>query len=301
MNRNTRLLAIASLVSPLILLATFQARATAPGPLVSEVGNVHNLSSVGYQPGTKTLINNTNPYRAAGDISATTNLAGKQICIFCHTPHNANVEDAAPLWNRAFSSQSFSRYSSGTLQIRVKPTTSALAQYDSSSQPDGASKLCLSCHDGVSYLGDVRWGGPITMVGSNVITGLGSFSPSTNKMKFGHHPVSFVYNGTIQQQISSGRFSAGASGGFVLPSASSPVKLDKRSKMQCTTCHDPHQNISHDDRCYSGASEVTCDAINTRKISPFWVLHNGSNTASQDHDDVCTSCHKMISGSSPFP
>ena len=310
MNRFRNFFVAFSAVSGLILAPVFQAEAVAPGPKVSEDKNKHNLSSAmfwngavpqpvpAYSANTPYSARDTNiKYKATYDVAG--NRGGLQICIFCHTPHNANVVNQSPLWNRKFSEQTFSRYSSATLQIRVNAAARTPAQYEAGAQPDGSSKLCLSCHDGVSNLGDVIRGGPITMdvSGGNKITTRASFNPTTNKMKFGHHPVSFVYNGVVQQAISSGRAAAGYGGGygFVLPGTGSEVKLDKNKKMQCTTCHNPHQNMSHDDKCYNadGTAIVDCPADGlSRKVAPFWVKSIGADVIA-DHDWVCNNCHNL--------
>lgn len=60
-----------------------------------------------------------------------------QVCEFCHTPHHASTNLQAPLWNRAETTQTFTLYGSSTLNVTV-------------SQPRAASRLCLSCHDGVN-------------------------------------------------------------------------------------------------------------------------------------------------------
>ena len=70
--------------------------------------------------------------RAAGE---------NQICIFCHTPHNATP--VQPLWNRALPVSSYKVYASNSLKAQP-------------GQPTGASKLCLSCHDGTIALGSVN-------------------------------------------------------------------------------------------------------------------------------------------------
>src|SRR5690606_21340263 len=60
----------------------------------------------------------------------------QRICIFCHTPHNADTTVVdAPLWNHAVTNKTFQLYNS--------PTFDAVP-----GQPQGASRLCLSCHDG---------------------------------------------------------------------------------------------------------------------------------------------------------
>lgn len=58
-----------------------------------------------------------------------------EVCVYCHTPHGANTNVPAPLWNRSFPSTTYSLYSSNTLTQSI-------------SQPGAASLVCLSCHDG---------------------------------------------------------------------------------------------------------------------------------------------------------
>lgn len=265
----------------ILLSLVYQAGAAAPGPKLSESFpphtkgvNKHNLS-----------YNNNSPlvkYRAFNSDNRST-----QVCIFCHTPHSANVEGQAPLWNRKFSTETFQRYSSDTLQIR----SISAANYG---EPNGSSRLCLSCHDGVSRLGNLYTGTEIVMVGgavTGVIEGFASFKPDTNKMKTGHHPVSFVYNDSVLASIKAYLPKID----YTLPTVAE-VKLDKQSRMQCTTCHDPHQNQSNDAECYpqSGSGNVSCDATNNRKISPFWVYGvPGTSTAGADQQAVCLACHPI--------
>lgn len=56
-----------------------------------------------------------------------------EICVYCHTPHNATVE--VPLWNRELSTVTYTTYSSGSMTTQP-------------GQPSHYSLLCLSCHDG---------------------------------------------------------------------------------------------------------------------------------------------------------
>ncbi len=256
-------------------------RVEGAGPKVSEKGNKHNLSSYAWSSGILAQ-DNINPYRADPGSEA-----GKQICIFCHTPHNANVAGGAPLWNRSFSAVTFSRFSTGTVKIR----SITQAQYGQGAQPDGSSKLCLSCHDG-SDLNKVlnSANGSITMLKNN-IAGRSLFD--TNKMKIGHHPISFVYNNSVLTAI------GGSS--YKLPSgtSASEVKLDKNAKMQCTTCHNAHQNQSDDNACYDNSNTIirTCGTaftnMSSRKVVPFWV-HQGAAAAAA-YQAVCNECHKPLS------
>lgn len=241
----------------------------AAGPRISDMGaegdNKHNLSSL--------------HSRTAGYKAAPQDPRGRQICIFCHTPHNASPQSS--LWNRSDSTATFGHFTSPTLVI----SRTSAANYG---EPTGSSRLCLSCHDGVTAggipLGNVLTGsGDIPMSGSDKISGDALFTAS--KIRTGHHPVSFVYDATVLGAIQSDPFKSGQS--YKLPQVTSPVKLDKLSRMQCTACHDPHQNQSTEE-VYPSTS---------RKIAPFWVYGAGGN-ATDDHDFVCKECHDFTT---PFP
>lgn len=60
-----------------------------------------------------------------------------QVCVYCHTPHGANSTIAAPLWNRAIPTTTYTTYN--------LLGTGASQTY---TQPGGSSLVCLSCHDG---------------------------------------------------------------------------------------------------------------------------------------------------------
>lgn len=262
-----------------IVMLAFVSGVSARGPMVSALGNKHNLSA-----------QNTGVLYHAVD-NAATNPGGQQICIFCHTPHNSQPQ--GPLWNRRDTTQVFARYTSSTLQIKNIAASQYAAAGVAGGQPNGSSRLCLSCHDGVTGFGDVVRSGQLGQIqmegGDNIpIDNVASFHPSTNKMKVGHHPVSFVYATSFDYKTQTGTM-IGLSGSFTLPTSLSmggKVKLqdskrDGRGWMQCTTCHDPHQNMGNDETKYPPGY--------TRKITPFWVY--SGTTAVTSHDTVCTSCH----------
>jgi len=81
------------------------------------------------------------PLSFAGSIVGTVHdLSGRgwgtnEICIFCHTPHNAKTPQLAPLWNHASTTATYVLYGSPTMDQTPE-------------QPGNASKSCLSCHDG---------------------------------------------------------------------------------------------------------------------------------------------------------
>lgn len=83
-------------------------------PKVSESGNKHNLSSTNNGVGITYKASNSSDPR------------GNQICIFCHTPHNASPQTV--LWNRVDPQGGpFGHYSSSSLQIQIDPSANRLA------------------------------------------------------------------------------------------------------------------------------------------------------------------------------
>lgn len=145
-------------------------------------------------------------------------------CHNCHVPHKAakaddpNASWGVPLWSTAQTSDglpNFTLYSS--------PSFDALAT--GIVQPDGASKLCLGCHDG-SYIAFSF------MPGSKAIFGPNDLATS--------HPISFVYDTDLaaRHPLKSLRDPSLATSG--LGSTIAKDLLDSHNKMQCTSCHDIH-------------------------------------------------------------
>jgi predicted CXXCH cytochrome family protein len=63
----------------------------------------------------------------------------EEICVFCHTPHGADITAVVPLWNRVLAAPT-------TYQTYSSLGTSSL---DGATAPVGSVSLaCLSCHDG---------------------------------------------------------------------------------------------------------------------------------------------------------
>ena len=140
-----------------------------------------------------------------------------RICIFCHAPHNATPD--TPLWNRRNPGATYVPYTSSTTQ-------------SSPGQPTGASLMCLSCHDGTIALGEVlNRAKTITMAGGETTIPSGPGRLGTDLSD--DHPISFAYSAAL----------ASARGELVQPSAlTGPVKLDSSGQLQCTACHDAHDD-----------------------------------------------------------
>jgi len=145
-----------------------------------------------------------------------------EICIVCHTPHNANTTVLnAPLWNHSLSAvASYTMYTSATLN-------------STAGQPDGSSKLCLSCHDGTVAL--ENFGGVTS--GTNFLTG-GTLMGSDLS---NDHPISITYDAAL----------ALADGGLHDPTTTQSGlggtitnTMLIGNKMQCSSCHDVHNSAN---------------------------------------------------------
>ena len=175
------------------------------------------------------------------------------VCIFCHTPHRAST--AGPLWNHATSSASYTPYSSPTMKAVV-------------GQPNGASKLCLSCHDGTVALGMVNSRtANIAMQGGVTVMPAGSSNVGTDLSQ--DHPISFTYNSAL----------AAAVGNLADPSTlTGKVRLDANGQMQCTACHNPHDNQYGNFLVMADTGSTLCS---TCHIDSLWAASNhATSTAS---------------------
>jgi predicted CXXCH cytochrome family protein len=71
----------------------------------------------------------------------------KQICVYCHTPHNAVASIKNPLWNRTYAPGTTNGNTDITALYVTSPTLTNQAK--AATVPSGSvSSLCLSCHTG---------------------------------------------------------------------------------------------------------------------------------------------------------
>jgi predicted CXXCH cytochrome family protein len=235
------------------------------GPISDVVNSKHNLSVGGSSVG------------AAQAGSGVT-----QVCIFCHTPHNAGRNRL--LWNKA---------SNAAVNFRLYTSSGSLTSVTKGSQltSDSPSLLCLSCHDGktamnilhnssngvdaasvvagypagarlipVSNGGTIAYPMPAPL--PDLVNGgdlpdmrLGGTSGSdlTND-----HPIGFSYTDARAERATGLHDAAGMD--------SSIRFFGPKSKVECSTCHNPH--ISGSNIAYK----------------PFLVKSNAQSA-------LCLTCH----------
>lgn len=200
---------------------------------------------------------------------------GSKACQYCHTPHRAMAN--TPLWNHKLSNAVYTIYSSSSLDAKV-------------GQPTGSSKLCLSCHDGTIALeSTLRNAG-----GGRTLMPPGKARLGTDLSD--DHPISFVYSRDLSGKD---------------PQLKNPdtlpeeIKLDKFGELQCSTCHDPHDNTfgkflvttninsnlclkCHDLNNWTGNVHGT-SAVKVQNANDDYLKSTGYDTVAENG---CVSCHR---------
>ncbi len=196
----------------------------------------------------------------------------EEVCVFCHTPHGALYSDTStennpiPLWNRDLQrGQSFTMYSSSTFQGTYLPDN----------KPTGMTLLCLSCHDGVSTINAVlnvpntgTFNMPEPGNSINDYTYPPWNDPNIGRDLRNDHPVSFQYTPGLvsaDQTARGGVLGLNPPGSVTFPGNSTAKLILYNQRMECPTCHDPHDEGSPD------------------KI-PFLRMSNAGSA-------MCTTCH----------
>ena len=228
-----------------------------------------------------------------GDTRTVKATSESEICIFCHTPHGANItETNGPLWNRAVpGSATYTPYSSSSIDSTIE-------------NPNGVSKLCLSCHDGSIAIGSVRnvrgqfpapqismqgTSGGKMPAGAGVNTG---YTRNLGKDLSNDHPISLTYNSSFVNADSEMR-PVGQSPLFVRGTGSNPgieaihlqpvnqgSPTNETGQVQCVSCHDPH------------IRDTTNDNIKFLRFNRLQKANpDGSNNFQPNNDIICLACH----------
>lgn len=163
------------------------------------------------------------------------NVTDDELCIYCHTPNGQKSSyGSQPLWNKTVKEQTFMIYSS--------INTESLGDLPSSN----SSMACLSCHDGINAINILAnapgSGGKIIQAVNTMPmgTGLPSLSIGDENGMFivskgMNHPVSVTYNIGVAGLKTPGTPLIGWAGAKTIDN------LLKNNKVECGSCHDPHE------------------------------------------------------------
>lgn len=198
-----------------------------------------------------------------------------EICVFCHIPHNPNIAGGKKfLWNRpdANTTVFFLYTASPTLNISIADKAAGMSEI---------SKMCMSCHDGVTALNSManpRPPGIPNMQGesadtevflgtnwppipANIGEGEVGWAPGDNLTN--DHPISFNYK--------TARDNEGVGTTLKDPSLVDLPLWD--GKVECVTCHDPH--VNYNSAAFAGGNAA---------LKPFLRKSNHSSS-------LCFTCH----------
>ncbi len=253
------------LIMTAVLILTLTGFLSSGHAAMSVVDSKHNLSVSG--PGT---------IKAVGE---------KEVCIFCHSPHHANPSGF--LWNRSDPTSLYTLYNSTTRQTAAN-------------QPSGASRMCLSCHDGTIALGKVssRFF-DILMTQQLLDTGPAALTTDLSD----DHPISFVYDSSLS---------------LANPEYKDPALflnqniLDRNNEMQCTSCHDPHDDFNgmflreynansalcltcHQPTNWAGSYHQSSSAVWNNILPDPWPHTSWTTVA----ENGCENCHRPHSAGGP--
>ena len=262
-------------ISMVVLFHAWSFDAEASGNLGTEPANPHNLSA------------------GSTEVAA---VSETRICIFCHTPHHADTSETliGPLWNHTLSAASY--------DFSLIPAT--LIDTDTITV-DGASKMCLGCHDGTVAVGAVG-SGAIAMVTGGCLAGDAKIDP-TCAVYMGTTPPHHIFSVPINSDLIADSITScaegatstrlkypwaspnantdvylrptaqtyggnpGVSGGEGTPAASSPpYSEDLDYGVQCSSCHNPHY--------YHKSGVLSCK-----------FMTGGS--CIDNYDPLCLACH----------
>ncbi|MBI4655072.1 MAG: cytochrome C [Nitrospirae bacterium] len=242
-----------------------------------------------------------------------------EICVFCHTPHNA--QPGRPLWNHDMPTSGYTMYGSEYLQRADYPLPLAIGT--TTGTPGMLSRQCLSCHDGTVAVGAVYMVRG-TILGNNLIamsgvTGSGAI-PTTATGYIGtdltrHHPVGIEYNPSITISFGSGIRTIE----LISNPTSMAMKLytiSAKNYVECSSCHDSHidtgyskQKFLRDTTGGTLAAKIsnTCSACHN-KTGWTGSIHQTTSNAYSDANVnttfdtsttsslVCMNCHRTHKG-----
>jgi hypothetical protein len=190
--------------------------------------------------------------------------AFERTCVFCHTPHNArldNTDNLTPLWNHANNAKSFTPYA------WVSPAN-AKKGYNIKDPLIGPSRLCMACHDGSTAV-DAHGSAGSNPTGGTKMTASYTDGLSTVAKRYiddlqTTHPIGFLYDeaarvrttaeivpsdhGFIAADLPLGAAAQNFDTTYNKRSLTETTKLIKdtlyNGYMTCATCHDVHNTVN---------------------------------------------------------
>ncbi len=250
-----------------------------------------SLASAGVDPGTglyysvHDLTNGPNGSGAPISVSGFVVDSQQRLCAYCHTPHHAIIVGSAeagtadylPLWSHAVSQQTYTPY--------VSATFNPFGGMTMSTDPlIGPSRLCMSCHDGITAV-DNYYGMNNGHVMANNPSAPFTGQPQISLNGETNHPIGFSMADVIPGYP--GATHSDANNILALTATSKYVtglvdnvnvidRLFGGAIMTCSSCHDVHNTLN--------------------KVSFQTGVGNFLTLGTQKNSGICLSCHTQGGG-----
>ncbi|MGA8180871.1 MAG: cytochrome c3 family protein [Desulfobacterales bacterium] len=145
-----------------------------------------------------------------------------EICLPCHVPQKIRTLPA-PLWDLNLSTQTYIMYGR-----TFHPTEGAVVN----SQPDGLSKKCLSCHDGI--IAPDAYGPDTGGIAYRFDKDFMGIIPNNN------HPISFIYDTALATKYGDLYDPSTTPSGVTGSTKTINADMLFSNRMECSSCHDVH-------------------------------------------------------------
>lgn len=173
-----------------------------------------------------------------------------EICVFCHTPHNANTDVSVGLWNR-----------------KTQDPGITYTMYDGTTGvPNEESMICLTCHDGTMALNNMA-NLPNTLSDTfTAITMTGVGVDAAGKMTSASyaylgtdlsddHPIGDWPTGYVWNLIPVADIIAASTGHYY----ATPIDDGAGSyRIECISCHGAHNNVNGSFLLTNNANSALC-------------------------------------------
>ncbi|MBI4698960.1 MAG: cytochrome c3 family protein [Nitrospirae bacterium] len=169
-----------------------------------------------------------------------------QVCVFCHTPHSGD-QTKGPLWNRSYTEGTFNMYTSSTINMTM------------GTKPGSTSLACLSCHDGTTAFdsllnfpgsGSTNPGDWVYNGTRNAITNSATPATYMGPDLTNDHPIAVTYD-TAQDTAFNAK-----TGNYVNANGNNLPLYS--GKVECGSCHNPHDNTNGTFLRASNAGSALC-------------------------------------------
>lgn len=169
-------------------------------------------------------------------------------CVFCHTPHNANQVMQAPLWNRSDTAPA-----SMAPYAWISPANLAGTYANILDPLIGPSRLCMSCHDGITNVDSHNT--VATQAGAVKIT---STTRSITDLSAATHPIGFSYEDAAALRgpteivpSTTGFITSDVTATFDTNTRTGVTYTNKKisdvlygKNLTCASCHDVHNTVN---------------------------------------------------------